>query len=786
MWSLHRLSLSILISALCMSAGAFAQQVGWPVEGVSGFSVHDGPCKADWPQDDACTWLAETSEGGSIWVDKNPFQRYKSGYGFHLGADLNKVGDDGSRVLAFADGEIVKTVTNVPGWGNAILIKHRLDGSDYISVYAHVSWINNVQPTNGPVVKGDPIALVSNGKWTPCSPGKVCEYSPHLHFEIRMGTDITLDASTDAYTDIKIENGPFGTGPNSQVDPIAFIVRANAAQSTEPVSPSSIGASNWYAAPISIENLTNVSGTSLTAYTDVEVFSTDPLQWIGQPKPSPSGSLNKGAAVTVIDARIVGNGDVGKSDQFGDFVIYGCYHEVNACLTWNKGQYSLDTKVHFGLSRSETVSTEKQASAELWLQVTSEDGTSGWALFGSYKVLPSTLWDSERVIYHSASRLLSLGIPLETDTSADVFVRRAPTDSKQQELVDAFRGLVRRGYDINAATIGSYGQEQDRSEVAQTVTTTESPTLFDEFISLGMDLNSGPVCRGIAAGLNTSLMDGASTPKRLYFLNSLADNGVDVQCAGTNMFNVLGTYFVSAAYKEGFAKDVPEMTRALVGLGFSFRQKFSYEYAYERTPIEYFQVYSMADNSVKQAMLNLLRPLAQEEDRQISESSRQQVIELKRNAEFEAILGWERALSSKEPWPNTADLFRHDPGRTVSILSKGHKIVFKVNSIEFASGSVIAKGTQGYADIYAGIEKSALERLQDGSTSDYWGDWSTMISDVSSGYQGMYFTCQIDPDDAAILKEDVSYIFDAKLLNFSEGEYETRAIFECDVEGVAP
>ncbi|EMY76159.1 peptidase, M23 family [Leptospira weilii serovar Ranarum str. ICFT] len=106
------------------------------------------------------------------YIDKQPF-----GKNFHLGEDWNAIGrnDYGDPVYAVSHGIVKFAGEEGPGWGNVIILTHRLpDGGWINSLYAHLSKMN--------VSKGD---WVRKGKVI----GKIGDanrrYGPHLHFEMR-------------------------------------------------------------------------------------------------------------------------------------------------------------------------------------------------------------------------------------------------------------------------------------------------------------------------------------------------------------------------------------------------------------------------------------------------------------------------------------------------------------------------------------------------------------------------------------------------------------------------
>lgn len=104
----------------------------------------------------------------------------------HLGDDLNGIGgmnsDLGDPVYAAADGRVVYRGVAGPGWGNVIIVAHRVRNAEthewdvVQTLYAHLDTMR-VQPDQV-VRRGDQIATVGTAF------GK---YLAHLHFEVRRG-----------------------------------------------------------------------------------------------------------------------------------------------------------------------------------------------------------------------------------------------------------------------------------------------------------------------------------------------------------------------------------------------------------------------------------------------------------------------------------------------------------------------------------------------------------------------------------------------------------------------
>ncbi len=121
------------------------------------------------------------SEHGALTYNAQPFRVTR-----HLGDDLNGIGgynsDLGDPVYAAAAGKVVYRGVPGPGWGNMIILAHRVRNAAtgalevVQSMYAHMESML-VQPDQI-VARGQQIGTVgtANGK-----------YLAHLHFEIRLG-----------------------------------------------------------------------------------------------------------------------------------------------------------------------------------------------------------------------------------------------------------------------------------------------------------------------------------------------------------------------------------------------------------------------------------------------------------------------------------------------------------------------------------------------------------------------------------------------------------------------
>ncbi|XDD51947.1 M23 family metallopeptidase [Leptospira sp. WS92.C1] len=106
------------------------------------------------------------------YIDKQPF-----GANFHLGEDWNAIGrnDYGDPVYAVSHGIVKFAGEEGPGWGNVVILTHRLPSGRWVnSLYAHLSTMH--------VKKGD---KVRKGKKIGRIGDANRRYGPHLHFELR-------------------------------------------------------------------------------------------------------------------------------------------------------------------------------------------------------------------------------------------------------------------------------------------------------------------------------------------------------------------------------------------------------------------------------------------------------------------------------------------------------------------------------------------------------------------------------------------------------------------------
>ena len=122
------------------------------------------------------------SQNAAMTYNAQPFRITR-----HLGDDLNGIGgensDLGDPVFAAGAGRVVYSGVPGPGWGNMLILAHRVPQSDapggfaiYQTVYAHLE--KTLVSPDQVVQRGDPIGTVGTANG---------QYLAHLHFEVRVG-----------------------------------------------------------------------------------------------------------------------------------------------------------------------------------------------------------------------------------------------------------------------------------------------------------------------------------------------------------------------------------------------------------------------------------------------------------------------------------------------------------------------------------------------------------------------------------------------------------------------
>jgi Peptidase family M23 len=144
------------------------------------------------------------AESGSYTYNAQPFMMMNEARGApHLGDDFNGIGgqntDLGDFVFAAADGLVVYTGIPSEGWGNVIIMNHKLlDGNMIQTMYAHLYRIN--VKLDQLVGRGEKIGLIGNADGL---------YAAHLHYEMRVGDGVDI-------------GGGYSANPLNRIDPTKF------------------------------------------------------------------------------------------------------------------------------------------------------------------------------------------------------------------------------------------------------------------------------------------------------------------------------------------------------------------------------------------------------------------------------------------------------------------------------------------------------------------------------------------------------------------------------------
>jgi hypothetical protein len=144
------------------------------------------------------------SENGALVYNAQPFwEMNNTRGGRHLGDDLNGIGgmdtDLGDPIFAVADGLVVYSGTPSEGWGQVLVLSHRLaDGRMFQSMYAH---LHRIDVAVGSLVgRGQQIGTVGSAAGL---------YPAHLHYEIRLGHGTEIGAG-------------YGDHALNRIDPTTF------------------------------------------------------------------------------------------------------------------------------------------------------------------------------------------------------------------------------------------------------------------------------------------------------------------------------------------------------------------------------------------------------------------------------------------------------------------------------------------------------------------------------------------------------------------------------------
>lgn len=197
--------------------------LGMPASGKADFRFH---ALAPWAS--AVVPLARGfespvgSQNGALSYNAQPYWILNLRHGgHHTGDDLNGIGgmntDLGDPVFAAADGLVLYAANPSPGWGNVVILAHRLeDGRRITTMYAHLHSFC-VKPGDL-IARGKQIGLIGTADG---------RYPAHLHFEMRESDGADIGSG-------------YAMFPLNHIDPARFI-RENPANPPDRPAPSILG-----------------------------------------------------------------------------------------------------------------------------------------------------------------------------------------------------------------------------------------------------------------------------------------------------------------------------------------------------------------------------------------------------------------------------------------------------------------------------------------------------------------------------------------------------------------
>jgi murein DD-endopeptidase MepM/ murein hydrolase activator NlpD len=125
---------------------------------------------------------------GKTWVSGTFGCVRSDGWQVHEGLDIkciqrDKKGEPTDPVLATADGTVayVNAKSGLSNYGNYLILKHRIEGLEVYSLYAHLRQIREGLAVGVPVKAGEVIAVMGR---TTNTREKISQERAHLHFEL--------------------------------------------------------------------------------------------------------------------------------------------------------------------------------------------------------------------------------------------------------------------------------------------------------------------------------------------------------------------------------------------------------------------------------------------------------------------------------------------------------------------------------------------------------------------------------------------------------------------------
>lgn len=163
------------------------------------------------------------TDGTAFPTDSNATQ-FSSGFGqrwgtLHAGVDL--AGPIGTPIFAFADG-VVADAGPASGFGNWVVLDHKIDGEDHSTVYGHMA-VYDVA-AGDEVKAGDKIAEIGNEGGST---------GPHLHFEYYNGLRLAGGTPIDPQPMLEQMQADGGSGDRSSGDGAADSDDADSGESAD-------------------------------------------------------------------------------------------------------------------------------------------------------------------------------------------------------------------------------------------------------------------------------------------------------------------------------------------------------------------------------------------------------------------------------------------------------------------------------------------------------------------------------------------------------------------------